>query len=337
VLLGDAGHLLAVAWKLFGATGRTCLEPYAFDLRDHPMFQRPIALDRSRQIRKPWPGSWRDGDDSDDVRLLALVPADRKPHAPGWCTDSVDMDEAPEVEVLCGGLNAVASTAAAVWRQGNLLHFGFELTPDEMNPAGKALLVDAISYIAQFVDDRPIMETPAYVGGSAVVTRSAMVRTIAGNSRAEWNELKARFDPVVLQAGGVRDLKTFARWYPAVQHYLYPGDDGRITIDSEARELGLKPAKLDFFKRAIAKLARPGDDALHVRRLLARYAPDGPGEKALARVWAAWFKENRDYLFFADIGGYRWYLDPLAKARDEPSEKLRGPARSNNPKLKPKP
>jgi hypothetical protein len=68
-----------------------------------------------------------------------------------------------------------------------------------------------------------------------------------------------------------------------------------------------------------------------------RYAPDGPGEKASARVWSAWFKENGDYLFFADVGGYRWYLDPLAKARHEPMEKLRGPARGNHPKLKPKP
>ena len=33
--------------------------------------------------------------------------------------------------------------------------------------------------------------------------------------------------------------------------------------------------------------------------------------------------------------GYRWYLDPLAQARAEPTEKLRGPARGNQQKLKP--
>ena len=164
-----------------------------------------------------------------------------------------------------------------------------------------------------------------------------MVRTISGNSRAEWLELQSRFDPNLLQSGGVRDLKTFARWYPAVKDYLYPGEDGRITIDGEAQALGLKPARLDFFNRAIAKLARRGDDAQRARSLLARYAPNGPGENAPAKVWAAWFKENHGYLFFADIGGYRWYLDPLAKARNESTERLRGPARSNHPNLKPKP
>jgi hypothetical protein len=327
VLLGSAGHLLAVSWKVFGGAGRACLEPYAFDLPDHPVFARPIPLDRSRLIRRPWPGYWRDGDESDDVRLLALVPADKKPHALGWCTESLGMNEAPEVEILCGGLNAASSAAAAVWRQGNLLHFGFDLAPDEMNPAGKALLVNAIAYIARFGDDRPIMETPCYVGGSVVLTRAAMVRTIASNSRAEWNELKARLDPALLQAGGVRDLRTFARWYPSVKDYFCPSEDGRITIDADAQALGLRPNRREFFKRAIARLARPGDDARRVRRLLARYAPDGPGEEASARAWSAWFKENGDALFFADVGGYRWYIDPLAKARGESTESLRGPAR----------
>jgi hypothetical protein len=335
VLLGGAGHLLAVCWKLFGASGRTCLEPYAFDLRDHPVFQRPLPLDRSRLFRKPWPAFWRDGDASDDVRLLALVPADRKPHQPGWCTDVLDMDEAPEVEILCGGLNAASSSAAALWRQGNLLHFGFDLAPDEMNPAGKALLVNAIAYIAQFVDDRPLLETPAYVGGGAVVTRATIRRAIADNSRAQWDAIRPRLDPALLEAGGVSDLRTFARWYPSVKDYLHPGEDGRLTIDGDAWALGQKPARRDFFHRTIPKLARPDGDAQRARQLLARYAPDGPGADAPSQSWSQWLNDNGGFIYFSEIGGYRWYIDPLAKARVESTLELRGPARGHRKKLKP--
>ena len=60
---------------------------------------------------------------------------------------------------------------------------------------------------------------------------------------------------------------------------------------------------------------------------MARYAPDGPGEKAPAAEWARWVEKNWAYLFFSDTGGYRWYLDPLAQRRGVPTAELRGPAR----------
>ena len=46
------------------------------------------------------------------------------------------MADAPEIEVFCGGINSKTATAAALWRQGNLLHYGFDLSPDEMNESG---------------------------------------------------------------------------------------------------------------------------------------------------------------------------------------------------------
>jgi hypothetical protein len=329
VLLGSAGHLLAVPWKVFGGSGWAGLEPYAYDLRDHPVFRQPIPIDRSRLVRRPWPEAWPDGDRDEEIKVLALVAAGRKPAQPGWCTSSVDMDDAPDVEVLCGGLNPRARTAAAVWRQGNLLHFGFDLSPDEMNPAGKALLVNAIAYIARFGDDRPIMETPSPFTGNVPPTRTALARTIARDPAGAWDYLRTRFDPAALEAGGTRNLKTFARWYPSVQGYLHPAADGTITVDDDARTLGLKPARRAFFDRAIALLRLPGDDAARARLLLARYAPDGPGPEATSRQWTDWLEENEEYLFFADAGGYRWYIDPLARDRGKPTEKLRGVARAS--------
>ena len=46
---------------------------------------------------------------------------------------------------MCGGVNGKTATAAAVWRQGHLLHFGFDLSPEEMNEADHHLLLHCVA------------------------------------------------------------------------------------------------------------------------------------------------------------------------------------------------
>ncbi len=48
VLLGSAGLNLAIAWKLKGGSGCTCLDPLAYDLRPHEIFERPFKIDRAK-------------------------------------------------------------------------------------------------------------------------------------------------------------------------------------------------------------------------------------------------------------------------------------------------
>jgi hypothetical protein len=82
----------------------------------------------------------------------------------------------------------------------------------------------------------------------------------------------------------------------------------------------------DFFPKAIAKLG-DSTNAVQARELLKRYAPEGPGA-GTASEWTKWWETNRPYLFYSELGGYRWYIDPLAKRRNIPSDKLQGPARA---------
>ena len=93
--------------------------------------------------------------------------------------------------------------------------------------------------------------------------------------------------------------------------------------------MSINPGRREFFDRAIADLGRPGPEPARARRMLERYAPEGPGRDANAQAWSDWWRANADYLFFGEAGGYRWYLDPLAKARGVPTERLRGPARAS--------
>ncbi len=92
----------------------------------------------------------------------------------------------------------------------------------------------------------------------------------------------------------------------------------------------------DFFARALPALEEPGRSE-QARRLLVHYAPDGPGFDAPAEAWRKWWRDNGPYLFFSDTGGYRWYLDPLAKKKGVPTAQLRGPARATLPALERRP
>jgi hypothetical protein len=279
-------------------------------------------------ITRPWPREWADPHDSNEISVLPLIATESRRNQPGWCTYVRAMLDAPEIEVFCGGINAKTSTAAALWRQGNLLHFGFDLSPDEMNEWGRSMLVNAIAYISRFTDDRPIMQTPSPFAGQEFIARRH-IENVIGRGDGFWDYLKSYFDQDALAKVGVTNLAAFANWYPTVRDYISPNAEGLLRVDGDAQAMQLYPGSREFFDRAIGDLARPGNEAERARRMLERYAPEGPGRAANAQVWADWRRANADYLFFGEAGGYRWYLDPLAKARGVPISQLRGQARAS--------
>jgi hypothetical protein len=262
--------------------------------------------------------------------VLPLVKDAKAQHASGWCTYTYEHEQAPELEVLCGGVNTKTPRAGAVWRQGNLLHFGFDLSPAQMNEAGQALLVNSVAYVARFTEDRPVVRTPCvFVQETRLFDRDAVARLLARTDeglealqyyleKPEWQRLK----------GKNRD--EVGAWFREARDYLHAGADGKLAVDADARSFGVPPAAPAFLEKAVATLGEPGRAPL-ARRLLGRYAPDGPGADAPAEKWRAWWAGNRPYLFFSDTGGYRWYLDPLAKKRGVPTAKLRGPDRATRP------
>ena len=99
-------------------------------------------------------------------------------------------------------------------------------------------------------------------------------------------------------------------------------------MDEDAKSLGTVFDSPEFFPKAIQAMREQKTKA-KAASLLARYAREGPGASATADAWKAWWEENAPYLFYSELGCYRWYVDPLARKRGVPTKDLRGPVRAD--------
>lgn len=331
VLLGSAGLKLAVAWKLKGGIGCTCMDPLAYDLREHEIFDRPFPIDRSSMISIPTPPDFQAEIEEEEIKVLALVDDRDKDWKAGWCSYSNDFAQNPDVEFFCGGVNHKTPTAAGLWRQGNLLHFGFEQSPTEMNKAGQQLLLNAIAYISRFTEDRPVAVTASVFAGPVARFRSTPARWLRHQQfDVEW--VKDIVAPEVWEKlSSLPDRERMAEWAEENAKFLHPNSNLQLEIDEDLVALGVSFDRPEFFDKTLAAL-RSGDttnvDSAH--RLLERYVPCGPKGGDYDR-WNSWWNENKPYAFASDAGDYCWYIDPLAKQRGIASDKLRGPNRADNP------
>ena len=286
-----------------------------------------MAIDKTKTTTINTPEAFRPSIRERTINVLSLVANHQSAHNPGWCTYTYEHGDAPELEVLCGGVNHKSPRAGAIWRQGNLLHFGFEPSPDQMSEAGKALLVNAVCYISRFTEDRPIVRTPCvFVQNKRIFDRGAIDRLLTDPER-DLKDLKYYLaDETYAKVAG-KSRETIGAWYRSVRDYLHADTQGKLAVDAEAQAFGVSPSSREFFPKAIGTL-NEADRHSRARQLLGRYVPEGPGADAPVEKWRLWLAENGPHLFFSDTGGYRWYIDPLAKRRGIPTVKLRGTARA---------
>lgn len=308
-------------------------------LRDHEAFkQGPLPIDLKQTRKYVTPAGWKDEVEAKLIEVLPLavkskqIPRRRK-GSPGFGYGiyAHDYEECPDLEVLCGGVNSKTAKAGAIWRQGNLLHFGFAHSPADLNENGRAMLVNSIAYIARFTEDRPIARTPSKLAGAAPYNRKMIHRILNRRTRpfvSLDNNLGFCLSAEAMDALAGHDKQQIEAWYQDVGPYIHADEKGKLTVDEEAKSFGVPPATPEFFRTAIDALRSADARAITARQLLARYAPDGPGREQDAREWDTWWSGHKPYLFFSDTGGYRWYIDPLAKKRGVPSVELRGPRRA---------
>jgi hypothetical protein len=301
-------------------------------LRDHEVFRKPRPLDLQATLVEPTPQDWvpyLPATAKEQITWLPLVPGGRREWPAGWCTYAEHIGDSPDVEILCGGMNSKLPSAAAVWRQGNLLHFGFEQSPAEMNGNGRALLENCIVYASRFRDDRPLARTPSpFVVADYPKPLRYLLHAVR-QADAKPADLAGHFTDPVRTRLSTMPLAEVRDWVSAHADFLCAGAAGKLAVDEDALALRAPLGKPEFFDAVLAALDDEARAAQAVR-LLARRMPDGPGGGGDAAAWRAFVTGHRPFLFFLQEGGYLWHLDPLAKARGVPCAELRGPARATD-------
>jgi hypothetical protein len=367
VLLGSAGLNLAVSWKLKGGSGCTCLAPVAYKLRDHEIFKGPMPVNMAT-VTIPTPDGFKADIKTDTVEVVPLINGIQKyntvihDNSPGWATHYFEFTDMPEVEIFSGGVNEQNPESGAYWRQGNLLHFGFEQSPTKLNETGRAMLVNGIAYISRFSEDRPIDVTASVFAREriGISRRRAKNLILNEDSKLEW--LTNNYAAATLAKFNWHDRAAAKAWVLENSQWLHPGKDNFLEIDEEARSLGTPFDAPDFVPKTIAALNNE-QTITNAAILLSRYVDWGTVTKdkesefakrlgfpeGLPEQWPAgwhpnkgiimpevvkWWRENGNYVFYSELGGYKWYLDPLAKKRGVPTKELRGAKRADlNSKL----
>src|SRR5262249_8187848 len=148
--------------------------------------------------------------------------------------------------------------AAAIMRVGNLLHFGFETSPERMTEDAKSLLVNSICYISRFTEDRPIVRIPCvFMGDKRYIGREVLGRNIADqNAKLDAIEFFVSKSLIDLLAG--KSKKEQAEWYRQHRDFLHGDAKGSIAVDDEAKKFGVAPHTKEFLKSAIEAM---GDSA----------------------------------------------------------------------------
>ncbi len=332
VLLGSAGLNLAVAWKLHGGSGCTCLAPVACGLKDHEIFKSPIPIDITATTTIPTPPQFKRDIKTETMPVLPLINGITqfetviRDNPRGWSSHYFEYADMPEVEEFSGGINEQTARSAAFWRQGNLLHFGFEESPRRLNAVGKAMLVNAVVYISRFTEDRPIDISPSVFGEEKIGISRRRLANYFTNSEPHPDWAKGELSPSTLASFNWHDPMQAKAWLQTNVMWLHPGSGNLLEVDADAQSLGVPFDSPEFLPKTIAALQQEKTKAV-AATLLARYVNGGPGNDAAA--WTKWWQENGPYVFYSELGCYHWYIDPLAKKRGIPTKDLRGPARAD--------
>ena len=267
----------------------------------HPIFQTPFSVDPTF-VETPTPENYRNYPEG--VKLPKTLKTWKVQHREfptidvGVVSSPSGFDE-PDSEVISSGLNSKGPNSVALARHGNFFMWGFHAQPADLTDEARKVFVNAVSYIHRFDGQRPI------------ASRMNMSRSDLGQYFV-W----ARNNPSVLQRTFGAELVTqFKGDVDGLEEYVtenlaYMRTISRmeVRVDVDAQAVGIANNNIALLERAIALLdhADAQQGALG-QRLLERYTDrtfDAPAQ------WSQWLKDNRDRMFFSDVGGFRWYVMP---------------------------
>ena len=219
----------------------------------------------------------------------------------GAVSDVITPEEHPDAEaILLGFAPGKSYLATGIGRHGNFLQWGWSASPSQMTPAGRNLFINSICYIHKFDGKAPLIHRSSSHRLNAL-RLAAVINRISG----EKKEFFMRTFPTELWETYGSDPDGLVQYYKENLEFIYR--DKVFLIDSELKSLGLNSNRsVDSLEQLIG-LLEDNTNADTAMRLLTRYTNQTFQN---AEDWKQWFENNRDRIFFSDVGGYKYFIIP---------------------------
>jgi hypothetical protein len=267
---------------------------------EHELFSKPFKVEPQFEYYNT-PDNYRrfpDGDKLPSQMKVWLVQKTGKRYG-SVVARSYGFTDSPDAEAIVLGFNTGKEYGAVgISRHGNFLQWGYWAPPSQMTEAGRKLFLNCICYIHKFDGKAPL------------------VRKVSSD---RWNAVR-----LAALINLIKDERFFSSTFPPELREKYKGDpDGLVRyyrdnfesiywnkvflVDNELKSLGLKSNReIETLKKLIF-LLKDEKHADTARLLLARYTTQSFQN---AEQWQSWFEDNKNRIFFSDVGGYKFFVIP---------------------------
>lgn len=249
-----------------------------------------------------WRGSYPGSDKLPDKMKVWLVQTIGKKGTGAVARGEYFFGDSPGVdaEILALGFNSTKNYGeVGIGRHGNFLLWGYSGSPTQMTEPGRRLFLNCICYIHRFDGKAPLVRLDASLRSDA----SGMA--VAGVKNVDPKQLFLEFFPESLYEKYFSDREALARYYKENREWVY--QDRVFRVDEELKGLGLDSNRtIASLQRLIGLLDDPQRGPL-AKALLQRYTECS---FETSPPWRQWLEENKDRLYFSDVGGYKFRVVP---------------------------
>lgn len=277
-----------------------CLNAHAFNIKtSHEIFNTPYKVNlpyEHRPTPKPLKKYYSGIDfpnEMDMWRVQTESPDDGNGYMIGQILVGMGFDDSPDCEFISGGHSIKDITGMALGRSGNIFHWGFSASPDFMTASAKQVFINTVFYMAQFNGKKPI------------------VKMVKGEGR-EWvdefcfrktGQLIDHKNKTYPKAKNEQD--TLVKYYTENYDYFTNPDGLNFEVDYDAKSLGIANNDIQLLDKSIT-LLEDNKDTDKAFRILKRYTEY---DFDTASKWRHWFDTYKEYLFFTELGGYKFKID----------------------------
>ena len=272
---------------------------------EHEVFSKPFKVKPQFEYRET-PHNYHDrhlgNDKLPDQMKVWLVQKTGKRYG-SVVARSHGFTGSPDAEAIVLGFNSGKEYGAVgIGRHGNFLQWGYWAPPSQMTEAGKKLFLNCIHYIHKFDGKAPLIRR--------IATHRLDTIRLAPSAERLWQRRKndesfTPFIPDEITKKFPGDPNGLVQYYKDNIELIYR--ERQFHVDSELKSLGLKSNReLGTLERLISLL----EDNAHTdtaRLLLQRYTNKSFQS---AEQWQSWFEDNKDRIFFSDVGGFKFFVVP---------------------------